>query len=200
MNKRARLWADIIRTFEFQTMHPAQRLSVICCRLPVECAHELAAIELESNRPPWSEALFRSEFSNRYSCLYGARLNGKLIGFLVCHVVLDEAHLVNLGVLKNQRRQGVGASLLKHLLDDLFAEAVMTVCLEVRQSNLAARRLYERLGFEEVALREGYYSDNGESAVLMRLNLRDVMSLCRGEEGEPARPCNFALAVPDPRA
>jgi len=144
---------------------------VVVCSLSAECTPELAEIERESNQPPWSEALFQNEFSNRYSLVYGARLHGRLVGFLVCHVVLDEAHIVNFAVSKAWRRRGIGSALLKHVLRELAAKAVLSVVLEVRRSNNAARRLYEKLGFNETAVRQGYYSSDQEDAVFMNLNL-----------------------------
>jgi ribosomal-protein-alanine N-acetyltransferase len=143
----------------------------VVCHLVPALAAEMAVIEAESNRPPWSEQLFAQEFAHEHARVLGARLGGRLVGFLICHVIKDEAHIMNFGVAREARGQGVGRSILTELLRELHAEAVHWVTLEVRRSNLAARKLYESVGFSEVGTRLKYYSDNGEDALVLRLNV-----------------------------
>ena len=107
----------------------------------------MAKIELESNNPPWSEALFLSEFSNPHSLSFGIRISGVLAGAIVCHAVMDEAHIMTFGVRKDFRGSGLGKTLLKHALKELHLRGVRWVTLEVRRSNQVARSLYEGLGF-----------------------------------------------------
>lgn len=134
-------------------------------------AAEIAAIEAESNRPPWSEQLILQEFSHQHARVLGARLGGKLVGFLICHVVQDEAHIMNFGVAATARGQGVGRAILADLIRELHTEAVRWITLEVRRSNFVARKLYESTGFEEVGVRPKYYSDNQEDALVLKLNI-----------------------------
>jgi ribosomal-protein-alanine N-acetyltransferase len=150
--------------------------SAVICRLSEVSSADIARIELESNRPPWSERLFLNEFSNQCSLTFGARTDGELAGFVVVHAVIDEAHIVNFAVASRFRRRGVGRELLSYLLQDLFIRGVRWVTLEVRRSNEAARGLYENLGFQEVGVRQGYYPDNQEDALVMSLNLVHFIS------------------------
>ena len=146
----------------------------IVCRLSASSAKDLAEIEQECNRPPWDEALFAKEFKNHHAFIYGVRTSGQLVGFLVCHIVMDEAHIVNFGVRESFRGKGLGRALISEVLNELNAEAVRWVTLEVRQSNQPALYLYKSLGFYEAGLRAKYYSDNGEDALLMRANLQGI--------------------------
>ncbi len=132
---------------------------------------ELLIIENEANRVPWSESLFLQEFENRFSRLFAASIDGRLVGFLVVHLVLDEAHIVNLAVRPCWQGRGIGRSLMEEGLAKLQQEGAHWAYLEVRAGNVRAASLYESLGFFRVGLRRRYYCDNGEDAVLMNLDL-----------------------------
>lgn len=97
--------------------------------------------------------------------------NPTLLGFLVAHHVASEWELENIAVAPTARRTGVG----KRLLDELIMRArqvnSQSVFLEVRESNLAARKLYERLEFQETGRRKSYYSNPLEDAIGYRRTL-----------------------------
>lgn len=80
------------------------------------------------------------------------------------------ARIVSLAVAPGYRRSGIGTALMRAVLDRLQAKGIGEVELETRVSNDGATALYERLGFETVAVKEGYY-DDGEDAFLMRTAL-----------------------------
>ena len=155
--------------------HPVADDAVIC-RLTPNCAGEVAEIEAESNAPPWTEALFTHEFQNRCSRMYGARVSGRIAGFLVCHVIQDEAHIMNFGLRRDERGRGYGRALIEYVLRDLHEDSVRWVTLEVRLGNFVARKLYDSLGFLEVGRRERYYRDNHEDAVVLKLNLQQFVN------------------------
>jgi ribosomal-protein-alanine N-acetyltransferase len=99
-----------------------------------------------------------------------------MVGYLVCMRVLDECHLLNFTISPARQRRGAGQFMLDQLFKKLFAEKVAVVMLEVRPSNPAAIRLYERNGFQRVGLRKDYYpTSRGEAvredAVLMNRSL-----------------------------
>lgn len=158
-----------------ELLHPLQS-GIVVCRLSEGSAAAIASIEVESNAPPWSEELFRREFQNACSRTYGARAGGELVGFLVCHVVHDEAHIMNFGLRRSERGQGYGRELLSAVLRDLFESTVHWVTLEVRRGNIVARGLYDSLGFLEVGMRERYYTDNQEDALVLKLNLQQFIN------------------------
>jgi ribosomal-protein-alanine N-acetyltransferase len=91
---------------------------------------------------------------------------GILLGFLVARHVSDEWELENIVVAAHARRKGIGAALMKSLLDHARRTAGKQVLLEVRESNQAARKLYEAAGFRESGRRKLYYSNPDEDAIL----------------------------------
>ncbi|MCB0338306.1 MAG: ribosomal protein S18-alanine N-acetyltransferase [Bdellovibrionales bacterium] len=149
--------------------------AAVYCRLSGASLEDIVAIELESNTPPWNERLFKAEFSNNHSYVFGARLRGRLVGFLVIHLVAEEGHIVNFGVRKDFRGKGIGRELLSFALHDLYSRGARWVTLEVRRSNVRAYKLYSSLGFSDIAVRERYYSDNQEDALVMAANLRQFV-------------------------
>jgi ribosomal-protein-alanine N-acetyltransferase len=84
---------------------------------------------------------------------------------------LDEAHLLNLSVAKSYQKQGLGRILLEYMVNTAKSNQMANMFLEVRPSNISAIALYENMGFNEMAVRCGYYpAANGrEDAVLMGL-------------------------------
>ena len=81
-----------------------------------------------------------------------------------------EAHISTIAVHPDHRRRGLGELLLLHILDQAGEGSSEFVTLEVRVSNRAARELYEKYGFQGVARRKRYYTDNAEDALLMTLS------------------------------
>ena len=126
------------------------------------------AIERASFTTPWPEDAYRSELqSNRLATYVVARLGDELVGFGGLWVMVDEAHITTFAVDPPWRRRGIGERLLLALLDVAIAKRAREATLEVRLSNLAARRLYEKYGFRPVGVRPRYYSDDGEDALIM---------------------------------
>ncbi len=158
----------------------------VICRLMKAALAEVVSIQSEVGDSSWSEAAFLAEFSSATSSIWGARLGGALVGFLVIQEVLDESHILNLAVAGACQGQGIGRTLLSDVLHDLFRRGRNTVFLEVRPSNLRARALYESIGFREVGRRVAYYRDNAEDAVVMRLELRGFVEQSRLSERSAA--------------
>lgn len=96
---------------------------------------------------------------------------GKLKGFLVARRVDLEWDLENIVVAADARRRGVGRGLMEAFLGRAKQSNSAAVFLEVRESNLAARTLYERTGLRQAGRRKGYYTGPAEDAVLYRRNL-----------------------------
>lgn len=141
------------------------------CRLSAVSSGDLALLDRECNRPPWTAKLFEQEFRHDYSRILGARLGGRLVAFLVYHLLFDEAHIVNFGVSRENRGRGIGRGLLTTALDEMRDSGCRCVTLEARKSNEAAIGLYSSLGFEEIALRREYYSDDREDGIMLKLDL-----------------------------
>jgi len=96
-----------------------------------------------------------------------ATVDGRLAGFAVARcTAADEIEILNVAVDPPFRQRGIGRSLIR----ELIGENPGTVFLEVRQSNIAARKLYHSLGFETAGVRQDYYSQPVESAIVMKFH------------------------------
>jgi ribosomal-protein-alanine N-acetyltransferase len=134
---------------------------------------EVAIIEQKSYAFPWSENIFRDCLRVGYTCR-ALDLAGQIIGYGVMSLGAGEAHVLNVCVRDEYRNLSFGRRLLEHLLERAAAAGVNEAFLEVRPSNLAAIRLYQRLGFEQIGIRRGYYqaADGREDAIVLKLELR----------------------------
>ncbi len=130
-------------------------------------------VEIDSNWNPrsWSVQLFERELSNQSSRVRGLFVKDLLIGYLIAHVVCDEAHIVSFGIAPEWREKGGGKFLLADFLRMAPLEGVFVVSLDVRAGNQRAQNLYVRYGFSVAGVRRHYYSDNGEDALTMRVEL-----------------------------
>ncbi len=97
--------------------------------------------------------------------------DGEVCGFIVARQVDYEWEIENIAVRGPARRRGLGTRLLGEFIDLARSRGAKTIYLEVRESNHAARLLYEKLAFEEAGRRKAYYSDPDEDAILFGLSL-----------------------------
>jgi ribosomal-protein-alanine N-acetyltransferase len=136
---------------------------------------EVAAVEQSSYAFPWSENIFRDCLRVGYTCR-ALDLAGQIIGYGIMSVGAGEGHILNVCVRDQFRNLGFGRRLLEHLLERATAAGVGEAFLEVRPSNLAAIRLYQRLGFEQIGIRRGYYQapDGREDAIVLKRDLKTV--------------------------
>lgn len=163
-------------------------MSLVVRKMTVEDVPAAHAIDISSFTLPWPERSFRFEVTdNPAARCWVSEMDGRVVGMLVLWMIVDEAHIASLATHPEFRRQGIAKQLLVEALDNAYAEGARTAFLEVRASNEAARRMYQKFGFEEVGRRERYYKDNNEDAILMtlkRLPLAPIFRLLdRGERG-----------------
>jgi [ribosomal protein S18]-alanine N-acetyltransferase len=135
----------------------------------------VAALEAQIHAAPWTSENFREALAAGYSARVGER-EGRIIAYGVLMRAPGEAQLLNLSVVPDARRSGLGSELLAQFLADAKVLGAEQVFLEVRESNEPAIALYVRAGFQSVARRESYYpagSAGGprEDALVMRRNL-----------------------------
>jgi ribosomal-protein-alanine N-acetyltransferase len=125
-------------------------------------------IERRSFRTPWPAHAYRTELeTNRLATYLVARLDDRVVGYGGMWLMVDEAHVTTFAVDPDYRRRRIGERLLLALLDLAASRNAREATLEVRLSNLAARKLYEKYGFRPVGLRPRYYSDDNEDALIM---------------------------------
>jgi ribosomal-protein-alanine N-acetyltransferase len=130
---------------------------------------EVAALEAASFTNPWSrEMLARDLLNTDIARVYVLRNpEGKLLAFCASWLVVDELHINTLAVKAEARRRGLATKLLRFVLAEASAAGATRATLEVRRSNEAALRLYERLGFEVRAIRPKYYSQPVEDGLIL---------------------------------
>jgi len=148
-------------------------------RMTREDIDQVLAIEQASFTMPWSRNLFLSEFRNpKVSLMLVARSpegGSRILGYIVCWVIADELHILDLATETSWRRKGIARMLVLAAVRQGNAAGVWRVFLEVRASNIAALLLYEGLGFIRSLVREGYYDMPVEDAVVMSLE-RDALA------------------------
>lgn len=137
---------------------------------------EVAEIERRSYSLPWSAFTFRSLLRRPNAVLLVAEESKGVAGYAALWLAADEAELGNLAVRPGRRGRGIGRTLLRRTLEEAARRGARAVFLEVRESNVAARRLYEASGFRIVGSRPDYYASPREDALVMRVNL-DRLSL-----------------------
>lgn len=127
---------------------------------------QVIAIERRAFPTPWSLAMFVLELSKPSGICLAAVRGDRVLGYLVCSRYDRVWHVMNVAVDDRHLRQGIATMLLTHLFE-IADRPGEQYTLEVRESNHAAIRLYERFGFRSAGLRPGYYHDNKEDAVIM---------------------------------
>jgi ribosomal-protein-alanine N-acetyltransferase len=140
-------------------------VNIVFEKLSFTHLREVLEIERLSFPQPWSQALFEREINFPLSNFYVAVIDGRLAAYGGFWQVLDEGHIVSLAVHPGYRRQGLGKGVLSFLLEKMGALSINRVLLEVRNSNVGARQLYESFDFAITGRRAKYYQ--GEDAVLM---------------------------------
>ncbi len=116
----------------------------------------VAALEATLQTFPWSRGNFADSLIAGYSA-WVLRVGGELIGFSVVMRVIDEAHLLTIGIGKRFQGQGYGARMLRHAMECARLGGASKLFLEVRPSNERAVELYRHFGFQQIGLRKGYY-------------------------------------------
>lgn len=144
---------------------------------PADRSHltQMVALEKASFQHPWSEQMLSEELYNDMASIIVAQgEDGTLCGFAMIRVVLDEGTLEKIVVDPAYRRLGIAQSLLGVFLR-FGKEHMSLLTLEVREHNSSAIALYEKLGFQEVGRRKGYYPTvPKEDAILMTVYFQEV--------------------------
>lgn len=144
----------------------------------------VAELEKKCFSRPWSYQSFIFELESRDAWFSVAEDGGEIVGFAILHRFIDEGELFNIAVADAYRRMGVGAALLKNVIEGAVRYNIIKIFLEVRRSNDPARSLYAKHGFEVCGLRKNYYDDPKEDAILMELRTEDFMNNYSRKEEE----------------
>jgi ribosomal-protein-alanine N-acetyltransferase len=129
----------------------------------------VVALEATAFTNPWTRDMLDRELrQSDVARVYVLRTrNQPVTAFCACWVIFDELHINTIAVDPAHRREGLATKLMHHVFADAALEGVLRATLEVRRSNEAALRLYERLGFTVEAVRPRYYSQPEEDALIL---------------------------------
>lgn len=131
------------------------------------------AIELATFPTPWTlDSFYYEMHENQYAhYVLAVDENNTIIGFCGMWMVIDAAQITNVAVLETARGQGIGEGLMREAMRIAREHGMDVMSLEVRETNTVAQNLYRKLAFQDGGIRKGYYTDNGEDALVMWVNL-----------------------------
>ena len=133
---------------------------------------EVARLEKALYAFPWSLGNFRDSITAGYDC-WSVAHGERVIGYAVLMIALDEAHLLNIAIAPEWQNQGIGRAFLDHMIEVARSAGCQIIYLEVRPSNVVARHLYRKMGFQQIAIRPDYYPATAgrEDALFLGLTL-----------------------------
>ena len=120
---------------------------------------------------PWSESSIAAYAEKGNAIFVVARSGQDVVGYIAVLCILDEGNLVSIAVHDDYRNMGIASELLDIAYERALGRGVMSINLEVRESNTAAVMLYRKSGFAPIARRKAYYRDPKEDAVMMQVSL-----------------------------
>jgi ribosomal-protein-alanine N-acetyltransferase len=144
--------------------------SVVLVRAARAHVPEVAAIEQACFTDPWSEASFRQALENPgvFFRIATEGAGGPVVGYVVAWFAAGEGEIANVAVAPSAHRRGIGGMLLDAAIDAAADHGAEALYLDVRESNLRARALYDSRGFVEVGRRRRYYRRPAEDAIVLR--------------------------------
>lgn len=140
-------------------------------RMTAADTKQLAELDLQCFAVPWSEQSFAEEAENELATYLVACDKCEIIGYIGFWRVIDEGHITNIAVSPHKRRMGIASELILKIIKTAREDGLVLLTLEVRKSNLAAQKLYEKYGFVPLGERRNYYHSPVEDAVIMTLML-----------------------------
>lgn len=144
-------------------------MSITVSPMAAEHVPAVAALETACFSLPWSEDGLREELANPFARFLVAVDGDTVVGYMGMHVIAGEGAVTNIAVSPDRRREGIARTLLRACATD----DIDRITLEVRESNTAARTLYEREGFVCDGVRPRFYEQPTEDAVLYSLYLKE---------------------------
>ncbi|MGE5693642.1 MAG: ribosomal protein S18-alanine N-acetyltransferase [Candidatus Zixiibacteriota bacterium] len=137
---------------------------------------EIVWLEKESFTDPWPRKAFEIQLGDGSSIMLAARAAaGGIVGYLCAYLIFEELQLASVAVKEGFRRQGIARRLILEMTRQGRGAGAKEIWLDVRESNEAARRLYEELGFKEVYRRKNYYRKPKEDALVLFRSVEETV-------------------------
>jgi len=137
---------------------------------------QVLEIEETSFPRPWSLNSFITQLAKDSSVCLVATDEGRVVGYIIATQYVEVWHLLDLAVHDDYRRKYLATDLIERFLDICSCDKHRGFSLEVRKSNRGAIKMYESFGFICTGIRKGYYSDNGEDALIMWKDSEDMLA------------------------
>ncbi|MCL1998722.1 MAG: ribosomal protein S18-alanine N-acetyltransferase [Turicibacter sp.] len=136
--------------------------------MTAEHIEAISGIEADTT---WSKSQLLQDMQNKHAIYYVALRDGMAVGYIGIWHILNEGQILNIAVAKAYRRQNIASALLATAIETAKKFEMLGLTLEVRESNIAAKKLYEKHGFAEEGRRKNYYEKPAEDALIMWLYL-----------------------------
>lgn len=136
-------------------------------RMAAADLEQVADLERQCFAENWSYGLLEAGLHSTYDWYYVFVQEERILGYCNLRILAGEGEVQRIAVLPRYRRLGVARKMMETMVTCARDSRVSAVSLEVRQSNLPARNLYESFGFQAEAVRKGYYSNPAEDALIM---------------------------------
>lgn len=146
--------------------------ATIICWMEAEDTKRAADISEKCLEEAWNEKNFQESLDKDYTLMAVARKEGQTVGYIVIYLAADQAELESVAVLEEARRGGTASGLLAFAFEEAYRRGVRSMTLEVRESNTAARKLYEKFHFEMIGKRKRFYQNPQEDALILGSDLR----------------------------
>ena len=141
--------------------------NITITRMTDDDVSEIAELEKKCFAVPWSEKSFLSACTTPENIYLVCLAGEEVAGYCGLWSVLGEGNITNMAVAEKYRRNGVAEALMKEMEERGRQKDVTIFFLEVRESNDAARRLYEKMGYEQIGVRKNFYEKPAENAIIM---------------------------------
>lgn len=153
-------------------MFKAQEL--IIEKMGLDNISQILEIEKISFPTPWHSYIFELELKKPRTLQLVSKFGDQVTGYIISWMMYDEIHILNVAVHPDFRRKGIARKLLSDVIEYFYPRGARSVILEVRMNNKAAQNLYESMGFRTLRIRKKYYTDTGEDAIVMYLDLLEL--------------------------
>lgn len=141
--------------------------------MEVDDLEEVMRIDRESFSSPWTQAVFMDELRlNKQAVYFVVETKLEIVGYVGMWIVYEDAQITNIAISKRYRGYGIGEKLFGYAIQHAIQQGAERLSLEVRVSNEVAQNMYSKFGLVEAGIRKNYYTDDGEDALVMWVNLK----------------------------
>lgn len=141
-------------------------------KMELDDVDEAMKVDAASFSSPWPKEIFEQEIEkNDHAHYFVAVLDQVIIGYVGLWIIMDDAQITNIAIHPKYRGKKLGEKLFQFSCQHALYMGVKRLSLEVRVSNTIAQKMYRKFGLIPGGIRKNYYTDNGEDAVIMWVNL-----------------------------